>query len=196
MGHAGCVENEPGGKSSDAAFRGAAALIPYLAVTEGMSHILATGWPYLQKSLAPLFKPETNPLNTVFLDEDEALLSQLVTKVLSSIDSEDLRPIYYEAVQKFRQIYPLPDNPNPKSLIHTWRAKVSSEFLKEMMGRKPAAILLLAYHGALLHGMPDCFWLGDAGRRLVLAVDELLPPGFVDVMRWPKATVGIDPLIL
>ncbi|PVH79831.1 hypothetical protein DL98DRAFT_532677 [Cadophora sp. DSE1049] len=171
-------------------------LFDILQLQKGMSHISVTGWPYLQKPLAPLFNLKTNPPDTIFPDEDEALLHHLETRVLSSIESEDRRPIYYEALQKFRQFYPLPDCPNPKALIHTWPTKVSPEFLKEMTKRKPAAILLLAYHGAMLHGIPDCFWLGDAGRMLVLAVDELLPPGFEDVMSWPKATVGVDPLIL
>ena len=165
-------------------------LFDILQLQRGMSHISTAGWPYLQKPLAPLFDVRTNPLGTIFPDEDEVLLTQLEVRVLSSVESEGLKPVYSEALQKFRQFYPLPDHPNPKALIHTWPSKVSAEFLKEMTERKNAAMLLLAYHGALLHGMPDCFWLGDVGRLLVLAVDELLPPGFEDVMSWPKVTVG------
>ena len=166
-------------------------LFDILQLQRGMSHISATGWPYLQKPLAPLFDFKTNPPGTIFPDEDEALLTQLEARVISSVESEELRPVYSEALQKFRHFYPLPDHPNPRALIHTWPSKVSAEFLEEMTQRKPAAMLLLAYHGALLHGIQDCFWLGDAGRMLVLAVDELLPPGFEDVMSWPKMTVGL-----
>ncbi|KAL2067749.1 hypothetical protein VTL71DRAFT_15845 [Oculimacula yallundae] len=168
-------------------------LFDILRLQRGMSHISTTGWPYLQEELAPLFDLQLNPPGTIFPDEEEAVLGKLEECVLLNVagETEERKQVYVDALGDFRRFYPTTNSPNAKAMIHSWPTKVSPSFLQDMNERIPVAIIFLAYHGALLSTLPDCFWLGDAGKMLVLAVDELLPPGFEEAMEWPKSQVGI-----
>lgn len=62
-------------------------------------------------------------------------------------------------------------------MVHAWLTHVSSELVGEVTKIRPLAMAMLAYHGALLHGLERCWWVGDKRRVLVHMVEELLPPG-------------------
>lgn len=74
-------------------------------------------------------------------------------------------------------------------MVHAWLTQVSSEVIDEMERMRPLALVMLSYHGALLHGLERCWWIGTKGKILVLKVEELLPPGHEDVMAWPNRMI-------
>ncbi|KAL3461715.1 hypothetical protein BJX64DRAFT_277696 [Aspergillus heterothallicus] len=55
--------------------------------------------------------------------------------------------------------------------------------------RRPEALVILAYFGALLHLHCDMWTFGDGGAFIVNTVAEYLGPGWSGWLRWPKQLI-------
>lgn len=166
-------------------------VVDILRLQRGVRDVISSGRESV-RPLAPMFKLKHNAADAALPTEDEAAMKKLEQRIYSDLESEDLRTVYMEALQQFRRFYPLESSDDPHVLVRAWPTQLSREFFTAMAERRPLAVVILAYHGALLHGLRDCWWLGDKGRRLVVAASECLPPGYEDVMEWPRMRAGLD----
>lgn len=51
--------------------------------------------------------------------------------------------------------------------------------------QRPRALVILAYYFAVLAMFRDTWWIGDAGRREILAIQSVLPNQWQEFMSWP-----------
>ncbi|KPM36587.1 hypothetical protein AK830_g9990 [Neonectria ditissima] len=66
---------------------------------------------------------------------------------------------------------------------------VHKRFIDLVQEQRPRAMAILAHYFALL-AMLRCFWwIGDTGRREVLAIAEVIPDEWQDAMTWPLQIV-------
>jgi hypothetical protein len=105
---------------------------------------------------------------------------------------------YHEAIQllheQFTLLHAIARNESSQSPIFvalTWPAAVSAHYLALLEEKKPLAILILAYYGALLHRV-DFFWCFEGwGRHLVKSSVSSLGNSYDEFMTWPKTAVGL-----
>lgn len=72
-----------------------------------------------------------------------------------------------------------------KDYSMTWPLGLSKELRTRMRMREPAALILLAQYGLLLHAHKDRTWFIDTiGARLVVAVAETIPEDWREQMLW------------
>ena len=151
----------------------------------GVRDLVDSSWEWT-RSFASFFDLECNESDAVFPHEVVAALELLERRINADIGSGELRIFYHCALKDLKKFWPLKDSQDPYTLVHAWLTQVSSEIIDEMERMRPLALVMLAYHGALLHGLERCWWIGNKGKILVLMVEELLPPGHEDVMAWPR----------
>jgi hypothetical protein len=165
-------------------------ILDIVQLLRGVREIVDSSWAWTRQ-LAPIFKLVANEPDAVFPPDEEAILQALEQRVHAEVESPAEKDMYSETLRQFRMFWPLEHHPYAHGLVHTWSTRISNEFLNAILERKPPAVLILAYHGALLHELTDCWWVGDKGRVIVQIVEELLPPGYEDIMEWPKMRAGL-----
>ncbi|KAK7409501.1 hypothetical protein QQX98_008285 [Neonectria punicea] len=62
---------------------------------------------------------------------------------------------------------------------------VHKHFIDLVQEQRPRALAILAHYFALLAILRCFWWIGDTGRREVLAIVEVLPQEWQDAMSWP-----------
>lgn len=76
---------------------------------------------------------------------------------------------------------------HPYQNIHllTWPFLLSTRLVQAMRDHDPAASIILGFFGMALHVLRDCWWIGNAGRRIVDAVmEQNLPAEWRTLLRW------------
>lgn len=107
-------------------------------------------------------------------------LETLEWRISEDSGIEFLGTEYFDAVKCLRHSL------QHHSHILNWPVLISDGFFQAMVDKKPIAIAILGFYGAILHNL-GCGWLiGDNGRTIVLAVLEILPPEWKIVLRWAR----------
>ncbi len=164
-------------------------VLDMIRLQRGVREIVSSGWEWT-RVLAPIFNLKCNEPDAVFPAEDEVILKALKQRIDDEAEVSK-KATYATALQQFRKFYPLEDSSDQHSLVHAWPTQVSQEFLNEMAERKPLAVIFLAYHGVLLHGLKSCWWVNNKGRMVVDMAEQLLPSGYEDIMQWLKMRAGL-----
>ncbi|KAF5639784.1 UPC2-like regulatory protein [Fusarium tjaetaba] len=77
------------------------------------------------------------------------------------------------------------------SAPHIWLHATSKEYLDLLQERKPPALLIFAYFGALAHALDGSWFMEGCGRSIIIVVDELLGGYYDQWIKWPKDIIGI-----
>ncbi|KLP01379.1 UPC2-regulatory protein involved in control of sterol uptake [Fusarium fujikuroi] len=72
-----------------------------------------------------------------------------------------------------------------------WLHATSKEYLDLLQQRKPPALLIFAYFGALAHALDGSWFMEGWGRSIILVVDELLGGYYDRWIKWPKDIIRI-----
>lgn len=72
-----------------------------------------------------------------------------------------------------------------------WVFFVPEEYFDLQRQRQPAALIILAYYGALLQQLDEYWWAKGSGKSIVSAVDNALGPFWAPWTLWPKGIVGL-----
>lgn len=85
----------------------------------------------------------------------------------------------------------------PTSYCLTWIFRISADFLNALDDAEPAALVVLAHFGVLLHSLKPDWCLDGLGKAVIEACDEVLQAvaelGWREWMVWPQQTIrGID----
>ncbi|KAH6716472.1 hypothetical protein BKA61DRAFT_548488 [Leptodontidium sp. MPI-SDFR-AT-0119] len=165
-------------------------ILDIMRLLRGVREIVDSSWAWTQQ-LAPIFNLVANEPETIFPPGEEVILQALEQRVYAEVESPAEKDMYSETLRNFRRYWPVEHSPYAHGLVYAWSTRNSNEFLNAILERKSPALLILAYHGALLHELTDCWWVGDKGRVIVQIVEELLPLGYKDIMEWPKMRAGL-----
>jgi hypothetical protein len=147
--------------------------------------------------LAGIYAPIVSPLPW-----DDAVLPQAVLNAMealkrdviaATVDSENEKTMCTEAVrllmENFRAVI---CNPNWKSIVWLWLTLVDRQFLSLLMARKPAALVIIAHYGVVLHFSRNSWWCKDWGSELVRYIYYELEPGWRPYIDWPVQEVGMS----
>ncbi|KAK8910029.1 hypothetical protein QC760_001010 [Botrytis cinerea] len=165
-------------------------ILDILQLLRGIREIVDSSWAWTRQ-LTPIFELAINDPDAVFPPEEEAILQALQERVRAETKTSAERDMYDDMLRQFRMFWPLEHRPYAHGLVHAWSTRISDCFMKAILEKKSEALLILAYHGALLHELTDCWWVGDKGRVIIQTVEDLLPPGYEDIMEWPKLRGGL-----
>ncbi|KAH7146812.1 C6 finger domain-containing protein [Dactylonectria estremocensis] len=179
-------------------------LQPYHPPTEWMratgssSAIFRQGWPLIEDNPESIaFKMITN-VPTILDDEAregeenrQGLLHLLQHQKDHELESRDaeVKEAYETTLSYIGGIWIAMNNHEPPGMIGKkliiFPMLVHKRFIDLVQEQRPRALAILAHYFALL-AMLRCFWwIGDIGRREVLAIAEVIPDEWQDAMTWP-----------
>ena len=123
---------------------------------------------------------------------DDARLEQILT-VLQAVGTEDAM-VCCEALSVLRKLFAMAATPNQtistKTLVYSWPAHISEEYITLLSERKPEALLVLAHYCIMLK-MIDSFWfMKDCAARLLHQCRKNLSEEWHLFISWPLAVVG------
>ncbi|KAI1172654.1 hypothetical protein F4777DRAFT_560760 [Nemania sp. FL0916] len=90
-----------------------------------------------------------------------------------------------------------PRQPMPVHCVYltlAWPLLIPDKLIDLLVLRRPIALLILAYYGAILDCCSDLWMVGAAGKRIVYAVNKYLDSHWASWLRWPCEAVGIEAL--
>ncbi|KEF61860.1 uncharacterized protein A1O9_03431 [Exophiala aquamarina CBS 119918] len=73
-----------------------------------------------------------------------------------------------------------------------WPIQLDEEYLDLLSRRKPEALIILAYFGALMVDYEDCWAVGDKGLVLIREISEQLDPRWERWMEWPVSLLPTE----
>jgi hypothetical protein len=125
---------------------------------------------------------------------EDASLAQLLT-LLRAKGTEDAITCC-EALSQLRTLFAMIATPNQtvstKTLVYSWPAQVSEEYITIMSQRKPEALLVLAHYCIMLK-MIDSFWfMKGCAARLLGQCRKDLSKDWQPYILWPLAVVGLE----
>ncbi|KAI0413306.1 hypothetical protein F5X98DRAFT_352338 [Xylaria grammica] len=88
-----------------------------------------------------------------------------------------------------------PHQPMPVHCVYltlAWPLLVPEKMVDLLVLRRPAALIILAYYGAILDLCRDLWMVGHAGKNIVHAIKVYLGPTWASWLRWPCDAVGIE----
>ena len=146
-------------------------------------------WPHVaaEPELFPLW--QNVPSEEVDLDQIPHEVTLLTKLTNSTALSDDASSAYGLAIEKLQWLYKISEIPHRTYTtvrwLLAWPVLLKTAFLNLLDERRPEALVVLAYYGALLHFYRDCWVVRDTGARLVGAVNEHLGSYWEDWMWWP-----------
>ncbi|OHW92849.1 upc2-like protein [Colletotrichum incanum] len=108
--------------------------------------------------------------------------------------NEASRAACVEAVEHLQLMFDIQRNTNlppgrRHSTVQEWSIRVPKEYVNLLDQRRPEALVVLAYWGALLHHVRDCWAFANAGKTLVQSVATHLGSYWSNWLAWPQETV-------
>ncbi|KAI0529933.1 hypothetical protein GGR58DRAFT_276937 [Xylaria digitata] len=79
-------------------------------------------------------------------------------------------------------------------LTLAWPLLVPEKMVDLLVLRRPVALIILAYYGAMLNLCRDLWMVGHAGKNIVHAINTYLGPNWASWLLWPCDAVGIETL--
>ncbi|KAI0129602.1 hypothetical protein BJ170DRAFT_281748 [Xylariales sp. AK1849] len=83
-----------------------------------------------------------------------------------------------------------PDFPGPCPWVTVWPMSCSSDFTRLLIGKRPEALVVFAYYGAMLYQYFQDLWIvGDSGKHIVRMIRTFLGPAWFPCLQWPMEVV-------
>jgi hypothetical protein len=147
-----------------------------------------------QEELLPLFR------ETLFAGFDSRSVPVEVARLSKITQIESLSggacAAYEEAIDKLHWLYKACEIPRRKytvvKWVLAWPVQLQPEYLELLDQRRPEALVILAYYGALLHFYQGSWVIRDTGKRLVTAISEQVGVCMNQWLQWPKHIVSSE----
>ena len=181
------------------------ALLPYVPPTEwlrmmtGSGDVFIAAWDWVKddpKSIARELAqrgPDLSDLNTLFGESNRQALNHLLHR--NPVDeirepwNADIQKTYERTLSYIGGIKIAIDNgESPSDICRrlvAFTMFMPRHFIDLLDERQPRALVVLAYYFALLARLRDTWWIGDTGRREVVAINGVLEDRWLPLMRWP-----------
>ncbi|KAG2006433.1 hypothetical protein GB937_008721 [Aspergillus fischeri] len=171
--------------------------IQSLRLHRGVRAVTNQSWHLLRES----------PLKSVLEGEEDALNQEVTEQecleLMSRIDSSPLNPnmkdIYRQAIEYLQKaINGSRTHPSKLSTIGpilSWPVIIPDQYIDFLSERRPEALVILSYFGALLHLHREMWTFGDGGLYIISSVKGYLGPSWADWLRWPNQLID-EPSII
>ncbi|RDW84016.1 uncharacterized protein DSM5745_04342 [Aspergillus mulundensis] len=165
-----------------------------LRLHRGVRAVTNRSWPLLLNS----------PLKTLLEAEGTALTRDpagsgdecaILIELLDSSDSVDMsvRNTYRETIGHLQSAFDgsrqHPSRFSAVGPIISWPVVIPPGYIDLLEERKPQALIILAYFGALLHLHREMWTFGDSGAYIVDSVKDYIGPSWEIWLHWPSAFV-------
>lgn len=167
-------------------------IITCITLMRNIRKLIITDWyEFLRDTeLRPIFQVQ-NPPKPYQIPQPCVDLSKLT-------DNPDLgdqaKEAYDAAIERLQWIYALSEVPNKRydtvRWFLGWPVLLEPPFQERLNQRRPEALIILAYFGALLEYYKECWAVGNSGQYLVRAISSHLGPHWSHWMEWPLSIVG------
>lgn len=92
------------------------------------------------------------------------------------LDNGGLRETYSDTIQSLQYAFATYSMiAKERVLVFSWAIHVSDVYISLVRKRDPLALVILAYHGLLLHSIDGVWWSEGRGAWLVEAIFQELP---------------------
>lgn len=79
-----------------------------------------------------------------------------------------------------------PAFPGPAPWVTVWLSVVRPEYTELLIARRPEALVIFAYYGAMIHCYHRDLWLvGESGKHIIELVTKALDPEWIPWLSWP-----------
>ncbi len=152
--------------------------------------VIQDWWPYLSES-------ELKPLLTVGDPKKPYLIPDECRELAELTRNPDLGAAsikaYDDAIDRLQWNFAVSEVPSQThSTIRwllAWPAQLKDDYLELLNERRPEALIILAYYGALLHFYRGSWAAGDCGAFLIRAVNAHTGPYWGRWMAWPNRII-------
>ncbi|KAF9634249.1 hypothetical protein BFW01_g5144 [Lasiodiplodia theobromae] len=175
--------------------------IEYVDVHRGVRAVIGASWSSLtQSGLGSIMTPYEQDIQCFEQrrhggEAAHVQLRQLLHGLQASGLPEDALGCYGDAVQHLEWAFDLEsrqprDQPAPSpAAVLAWPIMIPVNFVALVQQRRPEALIVLAYYGALLHRHRKLWVVGGLGTRVVGAITTLLGRYWRPWLKWPNAVV-------
>jgi hypothetical protein len=105
--------------------------------------------------------------------------------------SSETSEVYVQAIEKLQWVLCVAHIPYQmqKSIrwLLAWPISTPKDYLELLSQRRPEALIILAYFGALMVFYRECWAVGDSGSYLIQAISSQLGPRWQKWMQWPMS---------
>jgi hypothetical protein len=171
-------------------------LIQSIQLLRGVRTLVGNSWGIIRSSdIKGLISADDELV--VDLDDDvthayENLRSKFSeSHTISAFDSK----VYCDAITRLIWVYnrPVLNNqcfgPLSSRMITAWPITIAAEYTNLLEGRKPEALVVMAYFSILLHTRREFWAVGDAGEVLLTAIADYLGEEWAEWLVVPKEMV-------
>lgn len=83
-----------------------------------------------------------------------------------------------------------PTFPGPAPWVSIWLSMVRPEYTELLVARRPEALVIFAYYGAMIHCYHRDLWLvGESGKHIIELVTRSLGEDWTHWLQWPHQIV-------
>ena len=110
--------------------------------------------------------------------------------------TQDLSVIYDSALPELWNAFRCLGMKEPDNFKGTigWPAFVDSSYVSLVKQRHPAALVVLAYYGVILHALDHAWWLRGVGSKLIksvaIAISTMQVEEWQGLLQWPLEKIG------
>ncbi|KAH3371710.1 hypothetical protein KXV52_001226 [Aspergillus fumigatus] len=171
--------------------------IQSLRLYRGVRAVTNQSWHLLRESpLKSVLEVEAHALDQG-VSEHECL--ELMSRIESSPLDSNIKDIYRQAIEYLQKaINASHTHPSKLSTIGpilSWPVIIPDQYIDFLSERRPQALVILSYFGALLHLHRDMWTFGDGGLYIISSVKGYLGPSWADWLRWPNQVMD-EPSIM
>lgn len=122
-------------------------------------------------------------------------LKQLIESVLPSVDPT-MTPDYLAALEELHntisEVQNIMQCHSVLGILFSWPTVLSERFMSCLAAHEPVSLIILAHFAATFSSANNVWWLEYWNKRIVVAVNQRLPPEFQRWLNWPKLICGLD----
>ncbi|KAL2837962.1 hypothetical protein BJY01DRAFT_39052 [Aspergillus pseudoustus] len=174
------------------------------AADEGLL-FLSIDWVFVARGIGTVLKPTfdcvlTGPLKSLFFignweTVDPTFESSSTDMALLNLrqiwGGESDEAVYDQTLLELRRALAHRTNVRYWSGPFKWLHTIPSTYLLRLNQRQPAALVIFAYFGALVHNLHSLWWAKGCGKRIVKEAAEVLGPYWDNFLQWPRLEVGL-----
>ncbi|KAJ5369576.1 hypothetical protein N7509_014188 [Penicillium cosmopolitanum] len=164
--------------------------IQSLRMHSGVRAVSGQSWHLLLRSpLKSLLENEGMMLDqSTSGNECLGLLAHVDTMLDPAISS-----IYRQAIEHLQKAYNASRSPSSNfsriGPIIFWPVTISSDYINLLTERRPEALAVLSYFGALLHMHNEMWTFGDSGLYIIASINHYLGSEWESWLRWPNTFI-------
>ncbi|CAG8060226.1 unnamed protein product [Penicillium olsonii] len=169
--------------------------IQSLKMHRGVRAVTNQSWHILLQSPLKSFLDEEGKTLDAGVTGDEC--TELLSLVNITQNDQEIRSIYQTTIEHLQKAFNGSRSTSAElravGPIISWPVIIPPGYIDLLSERRPEALAILSYFGALLHLHKEMWTFGDSGIYLISSINNCLGPSWRNWLRWPNDFISSDP---